>query len=138
MQTFVKRPSKSATGAGTVLASLMEETQRLQIAQRVRELREQSPFSQQEMADKLGISLRAYQKLEHNGLQRWKRAEELGEIFEVDPGWIWHGQKDPIPTEDVEDLLHQILGRLDEIESRLRANAQRKPKASPRRRAGSS
>lgn len=95
------RPSQfPRTGNTLRLHHLMEETQRLEIAERIRQLRERSPFTQPEVAEKLEIGLRAYQKLEERGTTKWERCEELARIYEVDPGWIWDGREKG-PTPDV-------------------------------------
>ncbi len=58
----------------------MEEAQRLEIAERITELRERSPFTQPQVAAKLGIGLRAYQKLEDRGTTKFERCQELAAI----------------------------------------------------------
>ena len=91
---FVNEPSnRTRTGATVRLHSLMEEAQKLAIGQRIRELRERSPYKQPAVAERLGIGLRAYQKLEEVGTTRYERCEELAEIFGADPMWIWEGRE---------------------------------------------
>lgn len=84
----------------------MDETHKLGIGARIRQLREGSPYKQQTVADKLGIGLRAYQKLEEVGTTRYERCEELAKIFDVDPEWIWDGEK----RDGTPDLMGQIDG----------------------------
>jgi transcriptional regulator with XRE-family HTH domain len=102
---FVTGPSrKSRTGSTFRLHLLMEERTRLEIGERITQLRERSPYTQPEVADKLGIGLRAYQKLEKEGTTRYERCQELANIHEewagadpdwnhVSAGWIWDGRE---------------------------------------------
>lgn len=144
----IKSSSLRARSVNTVrLSELMEEAQRLEIAARIRQLREESPYSQQGVADKLNITLRAYQKLEQRGTTRWERAEELAGIYNVTPAWIWSG-KEKLPTPDVTGALgdasvHQkldeILARFDLLEARLAADEigrRSEPESRPSRKAG--
>lgn len=97
----VIRPSKSPRTPNTLrLAHLMEETQRLEIGHRIRQLREKSRWTQPDLAEKLGLSLRGYQKLEEKGTTKFERAEAVARIHGVDAGWIWEGT-DKGPTPDV-------------------------------------
>jgi len=98
----------------------MDEAQKLEIGARIRQLRERSPYKQQAVADKLGIGLRAYQKLEEVGTTRYERCEELADIFEVEPMWIWEGRE----RGSTPDLFAPFGGsepsaRLSQIESAL-------------------
>lgn len=102
----------------------MDEARKLEIGERIRRLREESPYKQQAVADKLGIGLRAYQKLEEVGTTRWERCEELAEIFEVDPYWIWTGHEkgaapDIMGTLNGDDRLGRIEKKLDDVLARL-------------------
>lgn len=103
------------------LQLLMEEAQKLEMAERIRELRERSPYTQPEVADKLGIGLRAYQKLEAKGTIRWERAEELAAIYEVAPRWIWDGSGTGETPDVLSGLDGSVTERLSRIEERLDA-----------------
>ena len=125
----VSGPSRGARPVGTVrLDWLMEATQRLEMAQRIVSLRERSPFTQPKMAARLGIGLRAYQKLELKGTTKYERCEELVEIHkdwaEGDPewghlsaDWIWDGRR----RDETPDLVGALNGesQLDRIEAKL-------------------
>jgi len=116
---FVDRPSQNPRTASTLrLRLLMEKTQRLEIGSRIRELRERAPFGQEAVADKLGIGLRAYQKVEGVGTTKFERCEEIFDIHKEwarrDPewahlsaAWIWDGQE-----RDTD-----LLGALNEAEA---------------------
>lgn len=53
---------------------------------KIRQLRELRGYSQQYMAQQLGISQRAYSKIERNETQlNWKRIAEIASILDIDP-----------------------------------------------------
>lgn len=53
---------------------------------KIRQIRELKGFSQEYIADKLGISQRAYSKIENNQTKiDWERITKIAEIFGVDP-----------------------------------------------------
>lgn len=80
-EKFVSRPSRRTRTQSTFrLNLLMEEQQRLEIAGRITQLRERSPWGQPQIAEKLGIGLRAYQKVEAVGTTHYERCEALAEI----------------------------------------------------------
>lgn len=118
---YVIRPSRKSRTASTLrLDLLMEEKQRLEIAERIRVLRERSPFTQPDVADKLGIKLRSYQKLEKQGTTKYERCEELAAIHanwsshaegweHVSADWIWDG-RDLSSAESPLDVLSRKQG----------------------------
>jgi transcriptional regulator with XRE-family HTH domain len=129
-EKFVNGAAKAPRTARTLrLEHLMDEAQRLQIAERIKDLRERSPYTQPNLAEKLGITLRAYQKMEANGTTKWERCEELGEIHGVDPRWIWEGEERPATPDlmgrlssgpeaqldRIERMLEVVLGALEEL-----------------------
>ena len=110
---FVSVPSRSPRTTSTFrLQELMEEEQKLRIGERITLLRERSPYGQPQIADKLDIGLRAYQKLEAVGTTKYERCEEIAEIHSswtkrdprwkhVNADWIWDGRAAPAETPDV-------------------------------------
>src|SRR4051794_35591384 len=102
---FVSRSSRRSRTASTCrLHLLMGERQRLEIGARIKLLRERSPYKQQAVAEKLGLGLRGYQKLEKNGTEDFERCEALYKIHKkwiaddpewgyVSAGWIWDGKE---------------------------------------------
>jgi transcriptional regulator with XRE-family HTH domain len=111
----------------------MEERQRLEIAERIRVLRERSPYTQPDVAEKLGIKLRGYQKLEKEGTTKFDRCEAIYEIHKpwiaddpewayVSAGWIWDGKErgsadlsdalseaEPASPAKLEKMLQEVL-----------------------------
>lgn len=125
----VTRPSQIPRTAHTLrLRHLMEERQRLEIADRIRELRERSPYTQPVMADKLGLTLRGYQKIEERGTTKWERCEAIAKILEVDPRWLWDGTEkgaspDPFATSQSAeaDAVAALAGEVHEMRRELAA-----------------
>lgn len=53
---------------------------------KIRQIRELKGFTQEYIADKLGISQRAYSKIENNQTKiDWERITKIAEVFGVDP-----------------------------------------------------
>ena len=56
------------------------------IGETIRQIRDLKGFSQEYISDKLGISQRAYSKIERNEIKiDWKKISEISKIFEIDP-----------------------------------------------------
>jgi transcriptional regulator with XRE-family HTH domain len=128
-QNYAIGTSRSAR-TSVMLDRLMDEDRRRGIGERITALRERSPFTQQDMADKLGRTLRRYQQLEANGTTSHQRCEEIAAIHaewtartddwdHADANWIWDGR---LPQETPDLLgatqlapLDQILDKLDAI-----------------------
>lgn len=139
---FAQRPSKRARTANT-LPDLMEELQRAEIAARIRDLRARSPYSQQQVADRLGIGLRAYQKLEKLGTTKWERVQQLAEVFTTAPEKIWYGDEyappDPNQLNRIERKLDALLdhfeiGGLEELAADNGQGHGQSPRRTARRR----
>ena len=108
----VNRPSQFARTASTLrLHHLMEERQRLEIAARVTQLRERSRWTQPDIAEMLGLTLRGYQKIEEKGTTKYERAEEIARIHGVDPDWVWDGAE--------RSATPDVLGALSSTDSEL-------------------
>jgi len=103
----------------------MDEQRRLEIAGRIKELREQSPYTQPAIADRIGVTVRAYQKWEQTGGLTGEHLEELAKLHNVTPEFIWRGQeRGPTPdlsvalngsTPGVLHLLTEINRKLDKL-----------------------
>lgn len=137
-EKFMSRPFRGTRPTSTLpLSWLMEETQRQEMGQRIAELRERSPYTQPDMAEKLGIGLRAYQKLEARGTTKFERCEEIAKIHSawtggqedwqhVDANWIWGRAPKPAAVPkgtpdlsngqlDADVQLAEVIARLDAI-----------------------
>ena len=83
---------------------------RIEMAERIADLRRRSPFTQQNLADELGVQLRTYQRLEQVGTGSYSRCQELAEIHgswtdrhdewqHVNADWLWDGRTRPAQAE---------------------------------------
>ena len=100
----------------------MQEDQKRQIGERIRELRNNSRHTNDSIALAVDVSPRAVGKwIEGKGISR-DSAEKVAELFEVEPDWLWSG-KERGPTPDVlgalDPTLSDVLDRLTRIESML-------------------
>lgn len=118
----------------------MDEERRRGIGARITALRERSPFTQQDMANALGVSLRRYQQLEAVGTTSHQRCEEVATIHaewaartddwnHADADWIWDG-REPRATPDLmavgqpyTQLLRDALEELRAMRSLLKTEA---------------
>lgn len=106
----------------------MNESHKTEIGRRIAELRDRSPYTQERLAGELGLTLRAYQKLEQLGTTRYTRCEEVARAHEpwtskhpewqhVDADWIWDG----IDRTQTPPTLVDPGVQLDRIEQKLDA-----------------
>ena len=119
---FVSGPSKYPRTVDTLPPELVEQARKLAIGARIKDARERSKWRQQAVADKLGIGLRAYQKLEKEGTSHFERCEELAEILELEgvtADYLWDGTPEqpaspldalsaPTSAADLADLRDQL------------------------------
>lgn len=81
-----------------------------EIGERLRRLRKASGRTQQEFAESLGISLRAYKNYESGGRELPSSVVmRLCEISSVSPSWILNGRKDDLDHEAVELLTKSLV-----------------------------
>jgi len=102
---------------------LMTEDERADIAARIKELRENSPYTQPEIAAKVGIGLRGYQKWEKVGVN-YSNAEKLAEIYGVSANFIMKGpdrDETPDPFANGSGGLRDEVSALDERITQIEA-----------------
>lgn len=126
MSTRVKesstlRPLRRRGTASTLrLQVLMEERQRHEVGQRVKELRNASPQTNRSIADYVGVGERAVANWVAGEGIAWENAKKVAELFEVDVQWLWSGRDrapDVLQTLDggITEPLHRIEEKLDDI-----------------------
>ena len=137
---FVPGTSRDRPRRATVsLDWLMEEAQKLAIAERLRELDKRSPWTQKEIAAKLHIETRSYQKMLKEGTTKRERCVEMARIHSkwakgspdyphVTADWIWDGRMSGAETPDLMGTvdsteLRQVLEELRAVRSILRTEA---------------
>lgn len=136
-------------------AWLMEKQQRIEIGNRIRELRENSAETNRSIAEHCGVGERSVAAWLAGGGIAWENAKKVAELFGVDVGYIWRG-RDETPDvmgafgsetevlEEVREMRQALEDRLVELEltlaatqaelARLAAGAQPRAKSkTPRR-----
>jgi transcriptional regulator with XRE-family HTH domain len=114
------RTKGSATKARILrkLSEQMAEIQRSEVCQRIAQARRESGMTQEEIADALDITTRAYQAYEADRVP-WRRLDQIAELTGVTRSWLLHGSDtppDPLPPGS--DLLEAIRELTDELRRR--------------------
>ena len=91
----------------------MSAKQQQAVAKRIKELRGLRP--QPQMANEVGVSLRAYQEWEAGGGIKWGNLEQLAEVHGVTPNYILYGEEKP---RGPKTQLDRIEAKLDELLAR--------------------
>jgi len=111
-----------ATTSPQVVHSLAELRMALENkarGQRIAQMRKRRRLTQQAMAEKLGVSYRAYQTWEAGKMPEWPNVEKLATFFRVKPEYII-GDTTPGPDEAPQlDRLERRLVELDEKVTQL-------------------
>jgi transcriptional regulator with XRE-family HTH domain len=69
-----------------MLFLVLKITMPKQIGEKIRQIRDLKGMSQEYLASQLGISQRAYSKIERNEIKiDWEKITEISKIFEIDP-----------------------------------------------------
>jgi transcriptional regulator with XRE-family HTH domain len=102
---------------------LMEKQQRLEIGERIRELRENSAETNRSIADYVGVGERSVAAWIAGGGIAWDNAKKVAELFGVDVDYVWRGTSKGA-TPDVIGALNgasELDARLDRMEQALLA-----------------
>lgn len=117
----------------------LDEAARAARAERIKQLREESRYTQPHIAEFVGVSLRAYQRWEEGGGIEWEHLEKLAELHEVDPQWIHRGSEkgpapDPFASEsaatadellaEIRSLRLELLAEIAKVHTALEAQRQ--------------
>lgn len=89
---------------------LQDQEQKHRIGERLRTLRERSPYTQEAVADHIGVTIRAYQKQEQTGGVKYENLEKLADLFGVTVSYFY--EERPALSRDAQ---------LDRIERKLNA-----------------
>jgi transcriptional regulator with XRE-family HTH domain len=94
----------------------MEEERQREVGARIKELR--GPRPQPLVADKVGVTLRAYQAWEAGGGIAWENLQRLAEFFAVSENFLLYGAETPegpqTQLDRIERQLAEVLRRLPE------------------------
>jgi transcriptional regulator with XRE-family HTH domain len=108
----------------------MEEQQRVEIGQRIRELRETSPHTNESIAEHVGVGVRSVANwISGTTGITYANAKKVAELFEVDVRWLWDGKERPDDTDFLGKLsaatppaeLRAVLESLEELRKRQAA-----------------
>jgi transcriptional regulator with XRE-family HTH domain len=93
MQKAANRALKEPRSVATLrLRMALDAKQRAERAQRIKQLRGESPYTQAAIADRVGVTPRAYQRWEEGGGIEWEHLERLAEIHDAEVLWIHRGE----------------------------------------------
>lgn len=111
LQKFVPGSSRGPRNARTLLLQMaMEAERQKEIGARIKELRGRIP--QPVIAEKVGVTLRAYQAWEAGGGIAWDNYGKLADAFGVDEDYLLYGEREE--PGDVSQL-DRIEAKLDTI-----------------------
>lgn len=112
-------PARSLQGAGTAhtvrLQALVEKQAKIELGQRIRDLREASPHTNRSIADAVGVSERAVTGWISGRGASWENVEAVAELFRVDPNWLWSGRE----SGETPDLAGGSTERFDRLEEQI-------------------
>ena len=128
-EKFAHRSLKARERLHSVRAQiLMDEVHRAEIGERIRELREASPYGNRTLADEIGVSERAVAKWVQGKGISYKNAKKVAALFKVDVDWLWRGEKQT-ETPDVMaaldgDELTTLRAMVSELLDRVRQGSE--------------
>lgn len=126
------RPLSGARSAATLrLHHLMEERQRIEIGQRIKDLRNGSPQTNRSIADFVGVGERAVANWIAGGGIAWENAKRVADLFDVDAQWLWSGRGSreggdglrQLDADYVREALGEIRADVKDVLVRLDAQA---------------
>lgn len=85
-----------------------------QICARIKTARVEAGFTQDEMADLLGMTMRGYQNYETDRVP-WRKLDKIAELTGRTQEWFLRGDRDAATQS--EPTLPEVLQRLDQIEN---------------------
>jgi transcriptional regulator with XRE-family HTH domain len=112
-RNYVPGTSRSPRNPATLLAQMGDYERGL----RIKELREGRHLTQPALADRVGVTLRAYQEWEAGGGIQWDNAKRLAKALCVTPDFVMNGQKPDTPR-----VLNGLNSETRETLERLEAN----------------
>lgn len=110
-------PSLRARGSASTVAlrALMEQQQKIEIGQRIRELRENSAETNRSIADYCKVSVEAVRNwIAGKGIS-YDNGEKVAKLFDVDFNWLWRGES----KGETPDVLRSLSGNSADELARL-------------------
>lgn len=105
----------------------MEQSQKAEIGQRIRDLREASPHTNRSIAEEVGVSERAVTGWISGRGIAWDHVVAVAELFDVDRNWLWSGRHKgdtpdlmgdlsaPVSSADLARVEQNLLGKIAEL-----------------------
>lgn len=113
---YAQKPYAPGTSRGPRRATtLLAQMADLERGDRIRELREQRHLTQPVVADRVHVTLRAYQEWEAGGGIQWENAKRLAKVLGATPDFIMSGE----PRETPDLSTNGQPSQLDRIEEEL-------------------
>lgn len=108
----------------------------MEVSSKIRDIRKRRGFSQSDMAKKLGISQRAYSKIELNETQlNWKKLNQIAAILNIGVWELVDTKKEYNPKKNVgeqsvnllQQLINQYENRIEALEQQVAELKQNTP-----------
>lgn len=96
----------------------MEENRRKQICARIKDARRVAGYTQPEMADLLGLTLRGYQNYEDERVP-FGRLTEIAKLTNVEERWLLYGVSEKEPQDDLREGLSTLVDLVRSVDQRL-------------------
>lgn len=110
------------------LSTLLDQMADLQRGARIKELRHANHLKQPAVAERVPVTLRAYQEWEAGGGIAWENVKALAKIFGVDPDYILSGPKAETPSLPRVGQLDRIEQKLDQLLAALKTASPSDPR----------
>jgi transcriptional regulator with XRE-family HTH domain len=105
---------------GAIEEFLTDDERKRRVGARLRDLRQHSPYTQEAIAEHIGVTLRAYQKMEQTGGMSYPNRVKLADLFKVDIGVLYDEPATEVITlDDRLARLEHAVSRLENIEQQL-------------------
>lgn len=99
------------------LSDQMAEIQREGVCARIAQARREAGVTQQDMADLLDITMRAYQTYESERIP-WRRLNQIAEATGKSKAWLLHGKEEQ-PSPDVVSQTAELLAAIHELTAQV-------------------
>jgi transcriptional regulator with XRE-family HTH domain len=118
-RNYVPGTSRRPQRAATLLAQVAD----LERGERIKALREQVlHLTQPVVAERVGVTLRAYQEWEAGGGIAWENAKRLAKVLGATPDFIMSGDREALDLGETQlDRIESLVSGLDEQMRLLRA-----------------
>lgn len=107
---YVPGSSRGPRSNATLLLQMAQAAEKqAEVAARIRELREDARLPQPAIAEKVGVTLRAYQSWEAGGGVSWPNLAKLAKVFQVSEEYLLYGPEGGKPPTTQMDRIERKL-----------------------------